>query len=163
MYSAHPFIKKEWYNVHVPSVFDVRVPTLTPCNKTAGQKNSSDSLRGLVQGALMLLLSFVGLPGLQQELGQLDAVRIMLARFNDVGAPASLRADAVCILSRLCAGHAENQATFRQEGGIVSLIHQLEAYAKARQPAPREKRGALPPGAFGHSVLRLPATTFTAH
>jgi hypothetical protein len=112
---------------------------------------SSESLRGLVQGALMLLLSFVGLPGLQEELGQLDAVRIMLARFNDVGAPASLRADAVCILSRLCAGHEVNQATFRQDGGIVSLIHQLEAYARARQPAPREKRGALPPGAFGMS------------
>uniref|UniRef100_A0A7S3XAM7 Small ribosomal subunit protein eS1 n=1 Tax=Strombidinopsis acuminata TaxID=141414 RepID=A0A7S3XAM7_9SPIT len=45
---VHPFIKKEWYNVHVPSVFDNRVPTLTPCNKTAGQKNSADSLRGRV-------------------------------------------------------------------------------------------------------------------
>merc|ERR1719223_571346 len=42
---VHAFHKKEWYNVHVPSVFDVRVPTLTPCNKTAGQKNSADSLR----------------------------------------------------------------------------------------------------------------------
>ena len=44
----HPFIKKEWYNVHVPSVFDNRVPTLTPCNKSAGQKNAADSLRGRV-------------------------------------------------------------------------------------------------------------------
>jgi len=33
---AHPFVRKEWYNVHVPTVFDVRVPTITPCNKTAG-------------------------------------------------------------------------------------------------------------------------------
>jgi len=41
---AHPFIKKEWYNVHVPSVFDTRVPTLTPCNKTAGQKIAANSL-----------------------------------------------------------------------------------------------------------------------
>ena len=48
MFSAHPFIKKEWYNVHVPSVFDNRVPTLTPCNKTAGQKIAADSLRGRV-------------------------------------------------------------------------------------------------------------------
>ena len=48
MFSQHPFVKKEWYNVHVPSVFDVRVPTLTPCNKTAGQKIASDSLRGRV-------------------------------------------------------------------------------------------------------------------
>jgi len=44
----HPFSKKEWYNVHVPSVFDVRVPTITPCNKTAGQKLASDSLKGRV-------------------------------------------------------------------------------------------------------------------
>jgi len=36
-FSQHAFVKKEWYNVHVPSIFDVRVPTLTPCNKTAGQ------------------------------------------------------------------------------------------------------------------------------
>merc|ERR1712100_271612 len=42
------FHKKEWYNVHVPSVFDVRVPTLTPCNKSAGQKIAADSLRGRV-------------------------------------------------------------------------------------------------------------------
>lgn len=47
-YSQHPFVKKEWYNVHVPSVFDNRVPTLTPCNKTAGQKIAADSLRGRV-------------------------------------------------------------------------------------------------------------------
>merc|ERR1719313_508206 len=45
---VHPFHKKEWYNVHVPSVFDVRVPTLAPCNKTAGQKIAADSLRGRV-------------------------------------------------------------------------------------------------------------------
>jgi len=45
---AHAFMRKEWYNVHVPTVFDNRVPTLTPCNKTAGQKLSADSLRGRV-------------------------------------------------------------------------------------------------------------------
>jgi hypothetical protein len=111
---------------------------------------SSEAVSGLVQGALMLLLSFVGLPGLQEELGQLGAVRIMLARFNDANAPHSLRADAVCILSRLCAGHEVNQAAFRKQG-IESLVLQLESYAKGRQPAPREKRGALPPGAFGMS------------
>lgn len=36
-YSVHAFAKKEWYNVHVPTVFDTRVPTITPCNRTAGQ------------------------------------------------------------------------------------------------------------------------------
>ena len=44
----HAFVKKEWYNVHVPSIFDVRVPCLTPCNKTAGQKQAADSLRNRV-------------------------------------------------------------------------------------------------------------------
>lgn len=48
LYSAHSFAKKEWYNVHVPTVFDVRTPTLTPCNRTAGQKIAADSLKGRV-------------------------------------------------------------------------------------------------------------------
>ena len=48
MFSVHAFVKKEWYNVHVPSIFDVRVPCLTPCNKTAGQKQAADSLRNRV-------------------------------------------------------------------------------------------------------------------
>lgn len=60
-YSAHSFARKEWYNVHVPTVFDNRTPTLTPCNKTAGQSKhphipniccsleiAADSLRGRV-------------------------------------------------------------------------------------------------------------------
>lgn len=45
---AHPFIKKEWYNVRVPSNFDNSAPTMTPCNKAAGQKLPADSLRGRV-------------------------------------------------------------------------------------------------------------------
>jgi len=45
---AHAFARKEWYNVQVPTVFDVRNPTITPCNKTAGQKLSADSLKGRV-------------------------------------------------------------------------------------------------------------------
>ena len=58
-FSMHPFAKKEWYNVLVPVIFDNRNPTVTPCNKTAGQskrfwrlsfplENSADSLRGRV-------------------------------------------------------------------------------------------------------------------
>merc|ERR1712032_1250178 len=46
--AAHAFIKKEWYNVRVPSNFDISTPTLTPCNKAAGQKIPADSLRGRV-------------------------------------------------------------------------------------------------------------------
>merc|ERR1712166_421198 len=44
----HPFLKKEWYNVRAPSLFEVRVPTLTPCNKAAGQNIPADSLRGRI-------------------------------------------------------------------------------------------------------------------
>lgn len=40
-------MRKEWYNVLAPG-FDKRCISLTPCNKTAGQKNSADSLRGRV-------------------------------------------------------------------------------------------------------------------
>lgn len=45
--TGHPFARKEWYNVLAPG-FDKRCITLTPCNKTAGQKQSADSLRGRV-------------------------------------------------------------------------------------------------------------------
>jgi len=107
--------------------------------------------RSLVQGALMLLLSFVGLPGLQDELGEMDAVRIMLARFNDETAPTSLRADAVCILSRLCARHVANQAAFRQADGVMALVGQIENYSRARQPAPRAQPDAVPSSALGMS------------
>jgi len=41
-------MRKEWYSVNVPSVFDKQVPTLTPANKSAGQKIAADSLRGRV-------------------------------------------------------------------------------------------------------------------
>jgi len=44
----HSFAKKEWYNVLVPSIFDTRAPTITPCNKSAGQKIAADNLRGRV-------------------------------------------------------------------------------------------------------------------
>jgi len=44
----HPFLKKEWYNVRAPSLFEVRVPTLTPVNKAAGQNIPADSLRGRI-------------------------------------------------------------------------------------------------------------------
>jgi len=41
-------MRKEWYNVNVPSIFDTQVPTLTPANKSAGQKIAADSLKGRV-------------------------------------------------------------------------------------------------------------------
>lgn len=45
--SGHAFAKKEWYNVLAPG-FDKRCVTLTPCNKTAGQKQAVDSLKNRV-------------------------------------------------------------------------------------------------------------------
>jgi ribosomal protein S3AE len=39
---VHSFVKKEWYKVQAPSTFEVNTPTLTPCNKTAGQKIAAD-------------------------------------------------------------------------------------------------------------------------
>jgi ribosomal protein S3AE len=52
---AHPFQKKEWYNVHVPTVFDVRNPTITPCNRTAGQSKYRRRYRCSVSRRLLIL------------------------------------------------------------------------------------------------------------
>ena len=89
--------------------------------------------RDLVQGALMLLISVVKLPGLQDELAQMDAIRIMLGRFNDKDAPESLRADAVRIISRLCANHEGNQEILRRNSGIMPLVQEIEEYNKHRR------------------------------
>jgi len=45
---VHAFNKKEWYNIRAPTLFEVRVPTLTPCNKAQGQNIPADSLRGRI-------------------------------------------------------------------------------------------------------------------
>merc|ERR1711988_489825 len=44
---AHPFAKKEWYNVLAPG-FDKRCITMTPVNKTAGLRNSAADLKDRV-------------------------------------------------------------------------------------------------------------------
>ncbi|GMI11929.1 hypothetical protein TrRE_jg6614 [Triparma retinervis] len=89
--------------------------------------------RELVQGALMLLISVVKLPGLQDELAQMDAMRIMLGRFNDKSSPEALRADAVRIISRLCAGHQGNQEILRRNTGIMPLVKEIEEYNRHRR------------------------------
>ena len=43
VYRAHPFTKKEWYNVLAPG-FDKRNITLTPANKTIGNKLAADNI-----------------------------------------------------------------------------------------------------------------------
>ena len=127
----------------------------------------------------MLLISVVGLPGLQGELGELDAVRIMLARFGDQRAPPALRADAVQILSRLCdqvrrvrlaasrrgrssgppvshsrlldssSQNATNQDSFRRADGIVALVDEIEEYCRTRAAADRVKAGGLEAAGLG--------------
>jgi len=79
----------------------------------------------LAQNAMMLLLSVVAVPDIQEELVRLDAMRIMLARFTDQNSLNSLRADAVCILSRVCKNSKENQIEFRHLGGLEALISVL--------------------------------------
>jgi small subunit ribosomal protein S3Ae len=45
---VHAFNKKEWYNIRAPALFEVRVPTLSPCNKAQGQNIPADSLKGRI-------------------------------------------------------------------------------------------------------------------
>jgi len=46
--AADPFAKKEWYDLKAPSVFPIRDIGKTVVTKTAGQRNSRDSLMGRV-------------------------------------------------------------------------------------------------------------------
>jgi small subunit ribosomal protein S3Ae len=43
-----PFVKKEWYDVKAPVMFDTRVIGKTPVTKTTGKKLASDGLKGRV-------------------------------------------------------------------------------------------------------------------
>ena len=43
-----PFTRKDWYDIKVPSVFNVRLAGKTLVNRTQGLKNAEDGLRGRV-------------------------------------------------------------------------------------------------------------------
>jgi len=45
---AHPFARKDWYDIKAPVIFENRTPCLMPVTKTTGQKIASDSLKGRV-------------------------------------------------------------------------------------------------------------------
>ena len=91
----------------------------------------------------MLLISVVGLPGLQNELGNLDGVEIMLKRFADSRAGANMRNDAVMILAKLCENHEDNQARLRRAHGVSLLIQEIDAYVKRRVPVTRSRHKNL--------------------
>ena len=48
IYSGDRFLKKEWWEVKAPAVFENRYFTKTPVNVTAGKKLSSEALKGRV-------------------------------------------------------------------------------------------------------------------
>jgi len=48
MISGDRFLRKEWWDVKAPAIFENRYFTKTPVNVTAGKKLSSDSLKGRV-------------------------------------------------------------------------------------------------------------------
>lgn len=81
---------------------------------------------------LLLSSSIVGIPDVKDDLGDLDAVRIMLQRFDDETARPTLRMKAVQMLAELCHAQAENQISFRRLGGIQPLVAELEAYCVSR-------------------------------
>lgn len=110
---------------------------------TNATKQSSRSADGLVRGALMLLISVVGLPGLQNELGALDGVEIMLKRFGDKQAGSNMRTDAVQILSKLCEHHPENQDKLRRSDGVATLISEIDRYVARRSPVTRSRHKNL--------------------
>jgi small subunit ribosomal protein S3Ae len=45
---ADAFVKKDWYDVKAPSIFENKNVAKTPANKTVGRKLASDSLKGRV-------------------------------------------------------------------------------------------------------------------
>lgn len=105
----------------------------------------------LIKTATKMLATVVGLPGLKQELGQMDGVRIMLDRFSDGGGNregrgddrrgcsredyGDLRADTVMILCRLCDQCPENQEAFRKAEGIPKMMAAIKEYCRARSNA----------------------------
>lgn len=103
------------------------------CSNAQSATDSAQNER-LLRLALMLVVAVVSEcvegagDSLREELGELDAVRIMLATFTDEVAHSDLRADAVAILGWLCHGHSGNQDTLRRLGGIRALVSVLRGY-----------------------------------
>lgn len=118
----------------------------------------------LVKAATKMLATVVGLPGLKEELGRMDGVRIMLDRFSDEGkrephggggissggggieggggeGKGDLRTDIVVILCRLCNNCPGNQEAFRKADGVPTMMGAIKAYCRARSEA-KQQEGA---------------------
>jgi len=79
--AADPFAKKEWYDVKAPSIFPIRDIGKTPVTKTAGQRNSRDSLVGRVMESSL---------GDLKEQAEDDAYRKFSFKVEDVQGPQCL-------------------------------------------------------------------------
>ena len=127
--------------------------------------NRPDNQR-LVKVATKMLAVVVNLPGLKEELGRVDGVKIMLDRFSDEwkreqhggsgggtggssaggggggGEGASeVRTDMVIILCRLCEDCPENQEAFRKANGVPIMMAAVKSYCRARSEA-KQQEGA---------------------
>jgi len=79
--AADPFAKKEWYDIKAPSIFPIRDIGKTPVTKTAGQRNSRDSLLGRVMESSL---------GDLKEAAEDDAYRKFSFRVEEVQGPQCL-------------------------------------------------------------------------
>ena len=75
----------------------------------------------LQHGALQLVLHTSGLLDFPDRLGDLGALDVMLAVFNDPGMPVVMRRDAVATISQVCRGHEQNQTKLRRAEGVEAL------------------------------------------
>eukprot|EP00903_Cladosiphon_okamuranus_P014329 g13307.t1 len=129
--------------------------------------NRPDNQR-LVKVATKMLAVVVSLPGLKEELGRVDGVKIMLDRFSNewkseqhgsgtrgssagggggggggvggVGEGASeVRTDMVIILCRLCEDCPENQEAFRKANGVPIMMSAVKSYCRARSEAKQQE------------------------
>ncbi|CAM9752955.1 unnamed protein product [Chrysoparadoxa australica] len=93
----------------------------------------------LIRGAVMLLTTVVGLPGLQDDLGEIGAVQTMLAKYSQT-LGTDLKADVAAIISRLCVGSVANQTYFREADGIPLFVQTIKTYCEGRVRALHQER-----------------------
>ena len=79
----------------------------------------------LCRKASILLCSMCNSEAIQTELGTLGTIETMLDIFADDAMDAELKCNAVCLLSRLCRDHGENQTIFRRADGVLLLQRYL--------------------------------------